>query len=461
MKQTFLKLTILGVASFLIVSCGNSQEATEERTVDKIEFPVVNYTINPTSDTTIFGLQGTRIFIGAETFQFADGSPVTDSIKIELKEFYTKSDIVLAELSTTSDNKLLETAGMLHIEASSKGKDLDLKPNKRIVVHLPKERNDYRKMNLFYADETSSTDTTVTNWRVDTVNLVKRTLKLGSFGWWFPEHDDSTSYNFTPKDYVDTGFYWNPLDFYIESYNFTESLKKEIESTLNTNDFPNFTAWNDYGVECEMNITTNGFIRNAKVKTPVSEPTRKELLRFLKDLPQLEPGTNKYGEIIERRGLLFIQGGNVIPLYKTNEAYLKSFNSKYSKYENTPVQNMDDAELNFYVFSVSKLGWINCDRFIDAEETLDVLVQTPVGPKTKLKMVFSDIDGVLKANVIDGTYVFSNVPAGRRVTIIGMKNENGKLMTAFKEMTITDKPLNELEFSETTLSELREQLENI
>lgn len=461
MKKSAIILSITGLIAVTISSCGTEQNDTSNPYVEKIEFPSTDFTINPSSDTTIFGPQGTRVFIGAETFQFFDGSTVADSINIELKEFYSKSDIILADLSTMADEKLLETAGMLHIVASSSGKNLEIKSDKRIVVHMPKDRDDYRKMNLFYADQKSSTDTSVTNWEVDTTNLVKRTLKLGSFGWWYPAHDDSTGYDFTPKSFVDTGYYWNPLDFYIESYNFSESAKQEIESTLNKNDYANFENWNDYGVECEMRITTNGFIKNAEVKTKVSGSTRKEIIGFLKDLPQLEPGTNKNGDIIERRGLLFIQGGNIIPLYKTDEAYLKSFNSKYAKYENVPIQNMDDAEVNYYVFSASKLGWINCDRFIDTEETVDLFAQIPVDSKTKLKMVFSDIDGVIKANVIDDKYVFSKVPIGRNVTIVGIKNENGRFMIAFKKATISGEPIDEMKFTPTTLAELREKLEKI
>lgn len=454
-NKTFI-LPIIGLIITLIAGCVNNQSPVTE----EIEFPNVVYTISPSADTTLFGPQGTRIFIGSETFQFSDGKPATDSITIELQEYYSKSDILLADLATVSNGQLLETAGMLHIEVSSGGKSLEIGPDKRIVVHFPKTRGDNRKMNLFYADETA-TETSVSNWEVDTIDLVKRTLRIGSYGWWRPSYDDTTSYNFIPKDFVDSGYFWNPLDFYLESFNFSERAKKEVESTLNQNDYPDFEYWNDYGVECEMKISTTGFIENAKVETKVSESTKKEILQFLTNLPQLEPGTNDKGEIIERRGLLFIQGGNIVPLYKTDEEYLKSFNSKYAKFENTPIKNMDVAEANYFLFSVSQLGWINCDRFIDAEETIDLIAQTPVDPNTKLKMVFSDIDGVLKANVIDGKYVFSKVPVGRYVTIVGIKNENGQFMTAFKETKITDKPLDELEYSAIKLAELRKKLESI
>lgn len=461
MKKTLSAITFIGILSILNVSCGSDPNDSNNVIAEKITFPSIEFSISATSDTTLFGAQGTRIFIEKELFQFEDGTPVTDSIKIELKEFYKKSDIILADLSTESDGKMLETGGMLNITATSLGQKIEIKSDKRLVVHFPKKPNTYKSMNLFYPAKTA-TDSSVNNWNVDTVNLVKRTLKLGSFGWWYPEGDgDSTGYNFTPKNYVDTGYYWNPIDFYISSYNFSESTKKEVETTMNKNSYPDFDTWNDYGVECEMEISTAGFIKNPKVITNVSKAARQEIIKFLKELPQLEPGKNKYGKIVERRGLLFIQGGNIIPLYKTREEYMKSFSNKYAKYEKSPIKSIDDAELSYYIFSVAKLGWINCDRFLESEQITDFLVKTPIDNDTKIKMVFTDIDGVLQATNTDGKYVFSKVPVGRRVTVFAIRNSNGKFQTAFQDLTISEKPLETLAFKETTLSELKQQLEKL
>lgn len=456
MKLQLFKNTIFGLLATLIASCGTDKPTSA--TSEKINFPILEFTISAASDTTVFGQQGTRLFIEKGTFQFADGTPVTDSIKIKVKEFYKKSDITLADLSTESDGKLLETGGMLNITATSKGQQVEIKGDKRIVIHFPKPINSYKQMNLFFADK-SATDSSVGNWDLDTVNLVKRTLKLGSYGWQCPEMDDSTSYDFKPKNYVDTGYYWDPIDFYVNAYNFSEQTKTEIETFLNQKNGSGLWE-NEYGTECEMTISTDGKIRNLRVNSKVSKTTKNEILSFLQNIPVLEPGKNKYGKIIERKGFLFITGGNIIPLYKTKEEYLKSFNSKYSKYEKTPIKNIDNAELEYYIFSVAKLGWINCDRFLESTKTVDYFVQTEE-KDTKIKMVFKDIDGVLMANPIDGKFVFSKVPIGRQVTIVAIKNTNGQFQTAFQEVTISDKPMETLAFKETTLTELKQQLEKL
>ena len=147
MRQRLLKIVTFGILTTVLASCGSDKDSPGNG--EKITFPTVEFSISATSDTTVFGQQGTRLFIEKSTFQFADGSPVIDSIKITIKEFYKKSDIVLADLSTESDGKLLETGGMINISATSNGKDVEIKPSKRIVVHFPKPKYSDKEMNLF------------------------------------------------------------------------------------------------------------------------------------------------------------------------------------------------------------------------------------------------------------------------------------------------------------------------
>jgi hypothetical protein len=458
MRQRLLSITTSVLLTAFISSCGTDKSSSN--TSEKITFPNVAFTISSSSDTTLFSKQGTRLFIEKGTFQFADGTPVIDSIRIELKEFYKKSDILLANLSTESNEKLLETGGMLNITATSNGKKLEIKDDKRIVVHFPKPKDSFKEMSLFFAEKNAS-DSSVTNWNIDTVSLVKKSLKIGSYAWYYPSEKDSTEYSFTPKKYTDTGYYWNPLDLYLNAFNFSKETKKEIESNLNKTVYNTLPTWNDYGIECEMSITKEGFIKNPRVNSKVSQATKKEIIQFLKNLPQLEPGKNEKDEIIERSGLLFIQGGNIIPLYKSREEYLKSFDNKYSRFEKKTIKSIDDAELEYYIFSVAKLGWINCDRFLESEKTIDYLVKTPTSKDVKIKMVFKDIDGVLMAKAVYGNYIFSKVPDGKQITIVAIKNEDGKFQTAFQNITISSKPLENLTFKESTLAELKQELEKL
>jgi hypothetical protein len=458
-KKTFCAIMLGGFLTVFLISCG-SVKSTSNKPTEKVTFPIDKFTISSSSDTTIFGQQGTRLFIEKETFQFPDGTPVTGSIKIELKEFYKKSDIVLADLSTESNGKLLETGGMINIQATSEGREIEIKANKKIIAHFPKSKSSNQQMNLFYADK-NSTDTSITNWELDTAKLLKTTLKLGSYGWQYPDIDDSTDYDFMPKDFIDTGYYWNPIDLYVSAYNFSEGTKKEIEKNLNQTNNKGLESFNGYGIECEMTISKDGKIRNTRVNSNVSKTAKTEILDFLKEVPILEPGKNKYGEIIERKGYLFITGGNIIPLYKTNEEYVKSFDRKYSQYEKKPIKSIDDAELEYYILSIGKLGWINCDIFIDSKENTDFIVQLKPNDNTKIKMIFQGINGILAGKVVDNNYIFPKVPMAMSATIVAIKNSDGQLKVAFESIRISDKPLENLGFKETSLTELRKKLDQL
>jgi hypothetical protein len=440
MRHKFFKIALFCLVVIIFNSCNQDKVY-----LTKISFPQINFTISPNSDTTIFGEQGTRLFIEKETFQFLDGTVVKDSITINLKEFYKKSDIILADLSTVSNEKILESGGMINITATSKGQQLEIKSSKRIVAHFPKLKDTNKEMNLFYSDKTA-TDSSVTNWNIDTVSLVKNTIKLSSWGYVWADYDDSTEFKYIPKKFVDTGYYWNPIDLYINAFNFSTSTIKDV--SLN-------------GVDIEFKIDKNGKIRAPILTGKVSENARKEILSFVNNLPEFNPGRDKKGNIIERTGTLGISEGQIVPLYKSSEEYISSFDKKYSKFEKQPIKNMNDAELNYYVFSIVKLGWINCDRFLETPQTVDFFVQTPSSNDIKIKMVFNDIKGVLMANYIDGKYVFTKVPLGRQVTIVAIKNINGKFETAFQNLTIADKPLVNLTFRETTLAELKQNLEKL
>jgi hypothetical protein len=447
MKQLLFKITILGLLTTLIASCGGDK--TTSANSDKITFPTVEFTISATSDTTVFGLQGTRLFIEKGTFQFADGTPVTDTIKIKVKEFYRKSDITLADLSTESEGKLLETGGMLNITATSKGQELEIKGDKRIVIHFPRTQGSFKQMNLFYADKAAS-DSSVTNWNIDTISLLKHTMTISRWGWrCLIPGNDCTPVDSRPKTKIDSNKYFSLLQPYVDRFNFTDKTINEINNSSTRS------------VEFEVDISSTGKIENPLIKTTLSGPTEAEIIKFILSIPELTPSKDRHGNTVKRRGYLSLNNSKKISIYTTNEQYINSFNIKYAKFEKTPINTIDDAELEYYIFSLAKLGWINCDRFLESEKTVDYFVQIPTDKNTKIKMVFKDINGILMATSTDEKFVFSKVPIGSQVTIVAIKNTNGQFQTAFQEVTISDKPLETLAFKETTLTELKQQLEKL
>lgn len=96
-----------------------------------------SFTINPSRDTMLRGAQGTEIRFRAGSLAVPKGKgPVT----LTLREFYTPADMVLAGLSTRAGRRLLETGGMLQIEASGAGQPLQLRAGATMGVRMPTRR---------------------------------------------------------------------------------------------------------------------------------------------------------------------------------------------------------------------------------------------------------------------------------------------------------------------------------
>lgn len=121
------------------------------------------FTINNTQDTTIVCAENTKITIRANSFALAkSGKEVSGKITIAAKEYYSVSDIILGRLSTTSNGKLLETGGMLHITATSDNEKCDLRNGKAIEIEFPRKK-EKTGMQLF----TGNWKNDQINWNVD------------------------------------------------------------------------------------------------------------------------------------------------------------------------------------------------------------------------------------------------------------------------------------------------------
>lgn len=101
------------------------------------------FTVSAKKDIQIKGWEGTRITIPQGTLVDSTGKVVTGSVKIQLMEFYNKSDVILANLHTQSDDQLLESAGTIYIAITQDGEELYVAPDKSISIQFNgKEKND-------------------------------------------------------------------------------------------------------------------------------------------------------------------------------------------------------------------------------------------------------------------------------------------------------------------------------
>ena len=105
--------------------------------------------------------EGTKIKIPANSFIYGTGDAPTGDITIAITEFYSMLDIIKQNLTTTANGQVLESAGMINIEASRNNNALQLKGGALMEVQFA-ERENNDGFGLFYGNVNRGSD--VINW---------------------------------------------------------------------------------------------------------------------------------------------------------------------------------------------------------------------------------------------------------------------------------------------------------
>lgn len=121
------------------------------------------FTINASEGAVIKGKKGTVLQIPMNCFVDQEGNIVNGKISFLLQEAYTYSDMLFQNLSTVSDGRLLETGGMLFIEAKdTAGNRLEIREGAAITAAMASTAASLPEMQTFNGIVDSSTNTV--NW---------------------------------------------------------------------------------------------------------------------------------------------------------------------------------------------------------------------------------------------------------------------------------------------------------
>ena len=96
-------------------------------------------------DTTLTTASGVRVFLADTEHLFADdaGTPVPcstcPSLKVEVTTVLSKGDLAARGLPTSAvaDGQLLESVGVVQVQANCAGKNLNLLPNRYLKIQIP------------------------------------------------------------------------------------------------------------------------------------------------------------------------------------------------------------------------------------------------------------------------------------------------------------------------------------
>ncbi len=135
------KILIFCLFAVLCFNCNpNTIETYKYSPNDPFQESIVSsqyFEIDPKQDNVIEGKRGTLVVLPQGCFTDFKGKIVLDNVRIELTEALTIDDMLLSNLTTTSDGQLLETDGMIYLNATSNDEQILINEENPIHIEIP------------------------------------------------------------------------------------------------------------------------------------------------------------------------------------------------------------------------------------------------------------------------------------------------------------------------------------
>ncbi len=434
-----IKLLIILSLTLFIFSCKNDGKKDEQ--LDKVSIDEVldvepsTFNIQPDKDTVLFGSSGTIIFIEANSLEFDNGTSPNSAIEVVLKEYYSMSDIITQKLSTMADEGLLETGGMINLKIHSNGQELKLKKGKDIIVHFPKGETNH-EMQLFSQSKSEQPDGIV-RWRQENQSI---------------GYEIDTLTLFITK-YEDLDSKLMELD---DGTNIWTWVRQEISLTEKERDYVRLRD-----VNIRFIVSSNGDVKDVKLEKKYDKKKCKRLLGIISEMPKLKPFKRNGKEADMESFINF--GVKYIPArHLSNEAYLKSIEDKYPEFGNNSINDISQVELNYYIFSTAKLGWLNCDHFIDdPANKVNITLKEKSDENLKIKFIYKDYKSVITPTYKNGINYFNGIPENKDVTLMIIKTKRNKIQMSITEHKTKEGELTGIKFRDYTMDELKKELEKL
>jgi len=419
--------------------------------------------VNTEKDFTVTCKEGTKLTIPAKSFvEVKTGKLARGIINLEVTEYYKLSDMLLANLSTKSDDKQLETGGMLYLDANKKGKKLKLKSGKRIkMTFVNKGKKD---MQLFTGVENNEG----VNWKLeDQLNTIipKKKRKPVRFNDPIIEEDVEVAFNVIDEVPVFQKCS-EKEDNYARRDCMNNAILKYVESKFNTSiaESLGITGAND--VNTFFEIGKDGTIGEVRVRASNVE-LGNEMIRVIESMPKFIPGKQNGRAVKTTYYLPFeitFKGITVRQQLVTVKNDRKFINKVKSQLDSTGSATLNTViatdDIARYAFATSKLGWINCDRFArTTSQKIKYKLKFKDSKGANVKMVFKSISSILPSSKRNDNFEFGWVPKDEDVVLIAIKQKDNKFYLGKKDIKTSRVLKQDIDFKEVTIQELKQELQ--
>lgn len=404
------------------------------------------FQINNNKDTILKCNQGTVIYIPKNSFLLESNDPLkSDNVEFRVTEYYSTVDMLAANLTTQSDNEILETGGMLYIEAYSENTKCVLNNKKQIGIKF-KNISEKDSMHIFYGESLESN----INWKLSSVEAIDIVE--------FEELEEQEVY------------------FVVENMpTFNGGDISKFREYINRNlKYPIIAA--EKGIQgkvfVQFTIDINGLVTNTKVVRSVDPALDFEALRVIQNSPRWMPGTQRGRPVsVSHTISINFMLSDGFPLDENNRISTYSeFNEMLENDSLTQIQidsiTQKQVEINefvseFYLWT-NKLYWINCDKFYRTQSKSDIKLKMN-SYNESLYAIFNGKRSIMRPNVQDDKKQikgFSNLPSNQEIIIIGIRLINEVTYFTYLKTKPSGK-LIEPEYKQIDKDKLKEELKRV
>ncbi len=380
--------------------------------------PTSEYCIDPTRDTVLNLTKGGRVIFQANTFA-NDWKCVT----ITAKEAYKKSEIILANLSTSSNGRVLESGGMMILEArNSDGKELQ--SQKEFIVQMP-TTNFLDSMMIFNGDHDRDSN----------------------LNWILPQQTDWNSFIEPRGVCFDT--LGRPIPIFVpkscDECKFFPCRVKRIGAFFGGAVDVGQRKSNRELRQCQRKLRKQRK-SGAKPADPTNAWVNEKQWKICEDLQRFMDslGLKNYKEyqdyVLEQRRIEF-------------EGRLKAGKATVN-------------EVTMYTMRSNRMGLINCDRFykMPANEKVATFVLADDNEdelkNTQCSIVLDDRKSVIASKRDGKKFVFIDLPKQMSFFVLAVMMRQGKIFLS-SEKTENQGSLPAFKYREVSFEELQEELQKL
>jgi len=372
-------------------------------------------TISAERNSTVKCKRGTKLFFPSNSFVDGNGQPVIGEVRLVVEECYNLDEMLAAKLSTTSGDKRLETAGMIQVHAYSKGKEVSLREGARYNIHFPVKNNRKDDFELFYGERDANG---IIDWKLETNSQ--------------PVSESSNSGSLLTDCFIQinaselrVGNRIREMDYFNWPLANGQNLNQWFVSNFNpTSEMVDDFCGKRMYSQITFRVNSDGSFRDYYVSHTAREDYDRIIASALSSMPALD--MNRFMPQYTEDHACVLSFGR--QQGRSADEFNRSFAKRYTYEDST--QTMADvltSDLNYYIFSSTELGWINCDRFMSNQGPLvDVTIRSTMSETASVSMIFENSRSILSAIKTSDGYQFKGVPANNKVRIVAIDNPGGE-----------------------------------